>query len=182
MSLGSAWQSTPVRPRVAAVTPPSKSGRLGARHQLELVAAVSSPRRRLDGLGIAIWSRRSREAPTATRRRFGHRDQRSQSGADPRERQPTAPGGGKAGSIGNGPSRLPPAGPPSRAEARLVPCTAHGLDGRGNRRKERAAEGVVLRGPTAQCATRVCRLSHGRASERQGHLRRDATWRRDIEL
>src|ERR1051325_8194560 len=113
------WASDPSPPRhperVGALTLPSRRGRRSARSEAPIHCGHGSIRPAGEWPRDGNPSRRGREAPTVAGRRFGHRDRRSQSGADPRERYPAAPGGGRSltmnhpgpGATG-GPSRIGP--------------------------------------------------------------------------
>jgi len=137
---------------VAGATRASRHRRRGAGSGAATRCGRAHSKPRPGGAPVAVGQTRSREAPSATWPRFGTRTRGSQSGADPRGRDPTAPGGGSRPR-----ARASPAGviSSSRCWARYF------KDDRGSRRRPRAAEGVVHRGPIARCAARAGRLSRG---------------------
>lgn len=114
------------------------------------------------GPAIALGISRCREAPTATRRWSGFVPEVA-IGGRPEGRHRTAPGGGRPHGIDRVPGRVTCSGESREsAELQLGPAT----EGRGNRQRPRAAEGVVHRGPTARCAACARCLPHGTTNER----------------
>ena len=112
------------------------------------------------GLAVAVRTSRSREAPSPPSAGQGLGARRSQSGADPRERDPAAQGGG------------------NRSEYDVEGDQCHGRGHRaalprrwirGDGRRPRAAEGVVHRGPITRGAARACRSSRGAVPARYSH-------------
>ena len=69
---------------------------------------------------------------------------------------------------------------PARSGQQLKRCRIRTRDDRGSRRRPRAAEGVVHRGPIARCAARACRLSRGDVLG-SGRSRRARTASVDVE-
>ena len=82
----------PLRARVDAPTPASRGRRRGAIDCPASRCSRTDSGSRTDGAPVAVGIARSRKAPTATWPRFGTRTRGSQSGADPRGRDPTRAG------------------------------------------------------------------------------------------